>query len=73
MLSLFADQKLDSLDAPLAVLNKHVDFGLMAEKIDRWGPRPSRAQRRTSLRVYWSRSSCTTCPTSGWSSNYSIA
>ena len=48
MLSLFADQeretKLDSLGDPLAVLSKHVDFGLMAEEIDRWVPRPSRAK-----------------------------
>jgi IS5 family transposase len=48
MLSLFADQereaKLDSLGDPLALLNKHVDFRLMAEEIDRWVPRPSRAK-----------------------------
>lgn len=40
MLSLFADQereaKLDSLGDPLSLLNKHVDFCLMAEEIDRW-------------------------------------
>jgi hypothetical protein len=48
MLSLFADQereaKLDSLGDPLTLLNKHVDFRLMAEEIDRWVPRPSRAK-----------------------------
>lgn len=48
MLSLFADQereaKLDSLGDPLALLNNHVDFRLMAEEIDRWVPRPSRAK-----------------------------
>lgn len=48
MLSLFADQereaKLDSLGDPMAVLNTYVDFGVMAEEIDRWVPRPSRAR-----------------------------
>lgn len=46
MLSLFADQereaKLDSLGDPLALLNQHVDFTIMAAEIDRWVPRPSR-------------------------------
>ncbi|WP_376749216.1 transposase [Stutzerimonas nitrititolerans] len=48
MPSLFAEQereaKLDSLEGPLAILNRHVDFVVMAEEIDRWVPRPSRAK-----------------------------
>ncbi|SFQ54434.1 Transposase and inactivated derivatives, IS5 family [Geopseudomonas sagittaria] len=48
MLSLFADQereaKLDSLGDPLALLDKHVDFTVLAAEIDRWAPRPSRAK-----------------------------
>ena len=46
--ALFADQereaKLDSLGDPLALLNKHVNFAVMAQEIDRWVPRPSRAK-----------------------------
>lgn len=48
MLSLFADQereaKLDSLGDSLILLNKHIDFHLMAEEIDRWVRRPSCAK-----------------------------
>lgn len=83
MLSLFADQereaKLDSLGDPLALLNKHVDFRLMAEEIDRWVPRPSRAKGGrppypTELMTrLLSCSSCSTCPTNRWSFNYSTA
>lgn len=47
MLSLFADQereaKLNSLGDPLALLDKHVDFAALADEIDGWAPRPSRA------------------------------
>ncbi|MCY1466353.1 hypothetical protein D9M71_846410 [compost metagenome] len=52
MLSLFADQereaKLDSLGDPLALLNKHVDFRLIAVEIDRWAPRPRRDKGKRS-------------------------